>query len=224
MLVGAAFLSLLALAQSTLEPPIPPRVGFDSETLVPVVPPKFRSVISSATREKLTVRSLDGRSIPVDIRGYNVWDYSLYQNGRYFGMRLSGFEVVGYLLVDRAARTDNVIDTGREPLFSDDGHWFAVAGLTDADQGNFEAIGLWEVGSSGTIRRFFTNAVPLSTGWRNDRWIGSCFAFSAFTAKGAGYYPSEEPERRHNYGLWVNPGITLQQSGPDAPCDESKRP
>jgi hypothetical protein len=222
--VDAVVLSLLALAQGAPIPPNPPRVGWDSETAVPVVPPEFRSIITGATREKLTVRSLDGRSIPVAISGYNVWDYRLYQNGRYFGMRLSGYEVVGYLLVDRAARTGNVIETGKEPLFSDDGHWFAVAGLTDADQGNFEGIGLWEVGPTSSTRRFFTNAVPLSSGWRTDRWIGNCVAFSAFTTKGSGYYPSEEPNRRHNYGLWVKPGITLEQSGSDPPCDESKRP
>jgi len=222
--IGVAILSLLALAQSAPNPPNPPRMGSDTKSVVPVVPPEFRSVVTGATREKLTVRSLDGRNIPVVISGYNVWDYRLYQNGRYFGMRLSGYEVVGYLLVDRAARANNVIDTGREPLFSDDGQWFAVAGITDADQGNFEAIGLWEVGPSSTTRRFFTDAVPLSDDWRTDRWIGNCVAFSAFTSNGAGYYPSEEPRKRHNYGLWVKPGISLQQTGPDPACDESKRP
>jgi len=220
--VGVGVLLLISLVQNTPNPSPPSRVGPGGETVVPVIPPEFRSVITGATREKLTVRSLDGRPIPVDIGGYNVWDYRLYESGRFLGMRLSGYEVAGYLLVDRAAH-GNVIETGREPLFSNDGHWFAVAGITDADQGNFEGIGLWEVGPTSSTRRFFTNAVPLSSDWRMDRWIGSCVAFSAFTSSGNGYYPSEKPERRHNYGLWVKPNITLQQFGPEPPCDGTKR-
>jgi hypothetical protein len=159
-------------------------MGAYSETPIPAVPPEFRAVIAGATRDTLTVRALDGRNITVDIGGYQLWDYRLYQNGRYFGMRLSGYEVVGYVLVDRAARKNNVIDTGDAPLFSDDGHWFAVAGLTDADQGNFEGIGLWEVGPTSSTRRFFTNAVPLSSDWRTEHWVGNCVAFSAFTTWG----------------------------------------
>jgi hypothetical protein len=203
----------------------------DTETVVPVVPPEFRSVIAEAARGHLTLRSLDGRDIPVDISGYNAWDYRLFQNGRYFGMRLSGYEVVGYVLVDRAARADNVIDTGREPLFSDDGHWFAVAGLTDASQGNFEAIGLWEVGPSGTTRRFFTDAVPISTDWRVDRWVGNCVAFSAFNSMwdvtnrrdpdDSNAAPA--PRKRDYYSLWIQPNITMQWSE-ESPCDVSKRP
>jgi len=223
--VGIAILSLLMSMQSGPVPPPPQfRVSPDTESPVPAIPDKFRSIVTGATREALTVRLLDGRHIRVPIRGYRVWDYRLFQNGRFLGMGMSGYEVVGYQLIDRAARANNVIDTGKEPLFSEDGHWFAVAGITDADMGNFEAIGLWEVGPATTTRRFFTNAVPLSDDWRTDRWIGNCVAFSAFTSNGAGYYPSEEPRRRHNYGLWVKPDFILQQTGPDQPCDESKRP
>ncbi len=221
--IGVAVMALLTPAQGAPSPSSPPRVGWDGKNEIPVIPQEFRSVIANAAPEKMMVRSLDGRIIPVDIAGYNVWDYRLYQRGRYLGMRLSGYEVVGYLLIDRAARTNNVIATGSQPLFSNDGRWFAVAGITDADQGNFEGLGLWEVHPTDTVRRFFTDAVPLSSDWRTDRWIGSCVAFSAFTSAGSGYYPSEEPKSRHNYGLWVGPDITLQQSGSEPPCNEAKR-
>ena len=165
ILVGAVLLAAFSVGQSAPNPPSPPRMRSEMEAVAPVVPPEFRFIITAATREQLTVRSLDGGSIPVDISGSNAWDYRLYQRGRYLGIRLSGYEVVGYLLVDRAARAENVIKTGSEPLFSGDSRWVAAVGITDADQGNFEAIGLWEVGTSTTTRRFSTNAVPLSSDW-----------------------------------------------------------
>ena len=221
-MLGAAVvgLTLLAVSQSAPVPPAPKyRMSDDSETPIPAIPPEFRSIISGATRDTLTLRALDGRKIPVAISGYRVWVYRLYQNGRYFGMELSGYEVFGYVLVDRAALNDNVIETGNAPLLSDDGRWFAVAGKTDADQGNFEGIGLWEVGPRSSTRRFFTNALPSGSQWQNERWVGNCFSFSAFLDSGEGY-----EEKRSSISLWVKPSITLQYSFDEPPCNESTRP
>lgn len=230
--VGVAILSFFAAAQSQPVPPPPQfRMGSDTETPIPAIPDRFRSIITGATREALTVRSLDGRDIRVPISGYSVWDYRLFQNGRYLGMEMSGYEVVGYQLIDRAARKHAVIETGSKPLFSDDGHWFAVVGLTDASQGNFEAIGLWEVGPTGTTRRFYTDAVPISTDWRIDRWVGNCVALSALNSmpnwgRVAGSDDADaprEPQKRDNYSLWIRPNITLHWSE-EPPCTQSIRP
>ena len=230
--LGVAVLSLLAAARSEPVPPPPQfRMGPDTETPVPSIPDKFRSIIPSATRETLTVRSLDGRDIRVPIGGYRVWDYRLFQNGRYLGMEMSGYEVVGYQLIDRAARNHAVIETGNRPLFSDHGHWFVAVGLTDASQGNFEAIGPWEVGPLGSTRRFYTDAVPVSTDWRIERWVGNCVAFSALNSmpnwgRQAGSDEADapaEPQKRDNYSLWIRPNITLHWSEEPA-CIASIRP
>jgi hypothetical protein len=230
--VGVAILSLLAAAQSEPVPPPPQfRMGPDTETPVPSIPDKFRSIIKGATREVLTVRALDGRDIPVHISGYRLYDYRLFQNDRFLGLEWSGYVVVGYLVIDRAARENAIIATGRQPLFSNDGHWFAVAGLTDASQGNFEAIGLWEVGPLGSTRRFYTDAVPISTDWRIERWVGNCVAFSALNSmpnwgRQAGSDEADapaEPQKRDNYSLWIRPNITLHWSE-EPPCTASIRP
>ncbi|HEX6741075.1 MAG TPA: hypothetical protein VF079_04690 [Sphingomicrobium sp.] len=231
--VGVAILSFLALVQSSGPVPPPPefRMGADTPTPVPAIPAEFRSVIKRATREQLTIRALDGHDIPVDISGWRLWDYRLFQNGRYFGMEMSGYEVVGYLLIDRAARKRTVIATGRAPLFSSNGRWFAVAGLTDASQGNFEGVGLWEIRPSGTTRRFFTDALPPSTDWRMDRWVGNCFAFSAVNSMWDALNPRDPddataqpaPSKRDQYSLWVEPSITLHWSSEPA-CPEAQRP
>ena len=219
MFFGAAILLGLALPQNAPIPPAPPRIVADTTPQRPETPAEFRSVISSASREKIVIRALDGGEIPVDISGYQLWDYRLFSNGRYFGTRVSGYETTGYLLVDRAAPNDPITITGKPPLFSPDGRWFAVAGLTDADQGNFEGIGVWEVTPSRTVRRFFTNAVPLSSDWSADRWIGNCVVVSAINSDRV----RKENEERDQYSLWIEPSVSRLASSSGAPCDEGKR-
>lgn len=188
---------------------------------LPAIPAEYAGIVSVASPELLLVKALDGGDIPVDIDWMEPEDFHSFAQGRFFGFSFTGYEYYGYVLVDRTmAGEAAVFETGEMPAFSPDGHHFVAAELSDSGFGNLNGVGLWAVLPTGTVRRFFTDALPSAWDWRADGWVREdCVALSAIPQ---GWWPDNVEQwdaelaaaPRLQYSLELGEGsIALTTSG-----------
>lgn len=192
---------------------------------LPEVPAELRAVVVAVSPARLEVRALSGQVIPVDIEWWEPSEFRLLRRGRFLGMRRSGYEDYGYVLVDRAAAGERaVLDTGHLPRFSADGRFFAAAEVSPAGYSNLEGIAVWEVLEDRTVRRFYTDALPDAWEWRIDSWPRpDCVALSMvpmdWTPPDGEDWDTALPRApRNRYRLSIGEGVSLEASGEEAPC------
>ncbi|MEG3145513.1 hypothetical protein U1839_12705 [Sphingomonas sp. RT2P30] len=146
------------------------------------IPRAYRNIVSS-TRRVMTIQSLGQKPVCVELGELvgEATDFRSY-NKRFLGFYHRGFEAFGYRLIDRVGQID--IETGDAPDFSEDGTMLASVQLVpEGDmEGDFDAIGIWEVMPDRTVIRaaFASDAVPRGALWQSEGWQGNrCVAFSS---------------------------------------------
>ena len=193
----------------------------------PIVPRELRAMVGEATPDHLVVRGVDGQAIPVDLDWIEPAEFTSYQDGRYFGFAIHGYEAGGYTIVDRRGTgAGAVIETGAAPAFSPDGRFFAAAETSDSAFGNLNGVAVWEVLGDRTVRRFFTDTMPSAPDWRIDRWVQpDCVSVSSVEP---GWQPTggddwEEAVRnapRVHFGIRVTEGVVMTASHDRLGCSD----
>ena len=148
---------------------------------IPEIPRALRSIATAPSPDEIVVTGLQGQPVRLDFSWYVPVAFHQYQDGRFLGIEVSGYEDYGYILVDRAASPDRAeIGTGQAPVFSPDGRFFAAVEISEAGWSNLEGVALWEVRDGEAVQRFFSNAMPWHSNWRVERWARpDCVAISA---------------------------------------------
>jgi hypothetical protein len=220
---------LLALAAPATAHQSTPRQEYEETTgrpkPSPVIPRALRAMVAEANPDRLVVRGLDGQSIPVNLDWIEPVEFTTYQDGRYFGFAISGYEAGGYTIVDRRGTGEEaVIETGIAPSFSPDGRFFAAAEMSESAFGNLNGVALWEVRPNHTVRRLFTDALPRGFEWRVDGWVrADCVAMSAIEAgwqppDGQDWAQAVRSAPRTHYAIEVGDGIVLSPTHDRTPC------
>ena len=198
---------------------------------IPQIPAELQATVRAASPERLVVRGLGGHDIVVDVEWYEPSEFRLYQDQRFLGMSLRGYEDFGYYLVDRAGIGEAaVLETGRAPSFSPDGRFIAAVELSESGWSNLEGVAVWEVSADGTVRRFFTNAVPHGHDWRVDGWPRpNCVAISAVDhswqpPEGQDWEQALPNAPRLRYGIEISNEISLRASFDQPACVPPDRP
>lgn len=183
-------------------------------------------MVRVSERDRLVIRSLDGRDIQIDIAQMEPERFAQYGGGRFFGFSFIGYEFYGYILVDRAMRGEEaVIATGEAPAFSPDGRHFAAVQFSGAGFGNLEALGVWTVGERETRPLYSTDVVPESQDWRIDGWRrADCVSFSAVSqdlepAPGEAYEDALRRAGRRHYGIELGPPLQFRHSYDHVACN-----
>jgi hypothetical protein len=127
-----------------------------------VTPPALRS-IARVERDCVIVRDLRGRDrrecLHADGYVTYIGEFDSFAGGRVVGFSYTQNDLSGYRLIDRANSGEgSMVETGRKPFFSPDGHFFAVAVAQGYVEFFFRGIGLWSLGDNGASRLFFTDA------------------------------------------------------------------
>lgn len=231
--IGAAM--LLALGAPAIAQQSTPRQDYEEITgrpkPAPRIPREFRAMVAEATPDRLVVRGLDGQPIPVSLDWIEPLAFTQWQDGRFLGFAFTGYEAEGYILVDRRMRGEAaLLETGREPVFSPDGRFFAAAEVTDSAFGNLNGLGLWEVLPERTVRRLFTDVMTRAFDWRVDGWTRpGCAALSAIES---GWQPQEGEDweqavrraPRINFALEAGEAISLSPTYDRRPCIGEEAP
>lgn len=137
--------------------------------------PKDWRPFAVVSKEWLAVRTKSGAIQCVDLAWIGEMSGFETFGDRFVGFEWEGYEAFGYLLVDRA-RTGTVIETGKRPEFSPDGHMMAALEHSESDWGALTEFGVWTVFDGGLQAQYLTKNLPRPTiDWRIDRWEGSHF-------------------------------------------------
>ena len=153
----------------------------------PPISREFRDIVSASTTV-MTVKGLKGQLICVDL--YIIDGISDYQFSdaahRFFGFEKTDEESNGHYVIDRAMSGNAaIIETGTQPLFSDDDIMFASQQWGDGMDGDLDKLGIWAVGPSGTTQLAELDE-PTNDNrfghWDSIGWSGNrCFELSALT-------------------------------------------
>jgi hypothetical protein len=231
----AAAALLLIVAAPAAAQQSTPRQDYEEATgrpkPTPVIPRELRAMVAEATPDRLVVRGVNGQAIPVNIDWIEPAEFTTYQDGRYFGFSIHGYEAGGYMVVDRRGGGEaGVIETGQAPAFSPDGRLFAAVEMSDAGFGNLNGLAVWEVLPERTVRRLFIDALPRAFDWRVDGWVRpDCVAVSAIEA---GWQPAEGEDweqalrnaPRTHYGVAIGEGIVLSPNYERPGCTNEETP
>jgi hypothetical protein len=194
---------------------------------VPGVPDDLRSIITSATPERLEIRSLSGQTIRLPIVDIEPSDFRLLGNGRFLGFKYVAVEAGGYWIVDRArADATTVYGGDAEPLFSPDSQRFALLSSPQELDNLLGSLTVHDLLPQSAVLRFSTNLLPLAAGWRIERWQGNQCLIASFIE--AGWQPQNaenfEQESRTAPRVYVSvllgARVFVHRSGPTGVCSE----
>lgn len=194
---------------------------------IPGVPDNLRSIITSATPERLEIRSLSGQTIRLPISDIEPSNFRLLANGRFLGFEYIGFEVGGYWIIDRARADSPTIYGGdSEPIFSPDARRFALLNSPEEMNNLLGGLAIYDLLPQQVTMIFSTNLLPLAPGWRIERWQGNQCLIASFIQ------PDWQPQNVQNYeqesrtaprvyvSVLLGTRVFIHRSSPAGVCSE----
>ncbi len=162
-------------------------------------PPKIERYVRdivSASRTVITIQSLSKAPVCVNLSWINeVTNFRLSDDKRFLDFDHEGFEAWGHLLIDR--RSGQQIETGSEPVFSDDGSMLVAVPPDREDEDGIGGIGVWQVLPGKAVERAIL-PVPKGRRWQVDRWANNrCIELSTVSYED---YWRELGVERDDYG------------------------
>lgn len=146
----------------------------------PIAVPAAWSGLVRSDLTHFAIGTLGGDTLCVDTSGMEaISDPELSPDGRFLRFGWYGYEVGGYVIVDRSGAGSH-FDTGDKPIPSPGGGLAAVVQYSEAAFGTLEGFGVWAM-STPPMRELARLSFPEGlTDWRMDGWHGdSCVLLSA---------------------------------------------
>jgi hypothetical protein len=135
------------------------------------VPREFAGLVKSDLQH-FAVSTMSGATICIDTSGIDEIDeVTASPDKRFLAFNWLGYEVFGYLLIDRTGK-GQVVDTGNAPLAPPSGMRFAAIDLSESGFGSLNGLAVWKIEPVGLRELAMVQDGFPSGEWKMEGWAG----------------------------------------------------